>query len=479
VEGCFVIVLEKSSTDRPSVAFSATLPGIFRIVMIRGIVVRIIVAIAVPIAFLSPFNGILWYLWYSHGRPNDFIWPQYAFNSGALLLAIATLAGYVLFEMPYSPLRFRGLIVVTIFWLWIGLSTAAATDRVLALPKFLQYTNILIITYLVAAMANSASRIRAVLMVIAVAIGFLGSKCAFDFLVTGAQFRAQGVGGLMKEQNEFALCLNMAIVLLIGLSNMQESFWRRWGLRAAAAGCTVSVVGTYSRSGLLGLGLATFLLTWYSKKRMLGFGAMALALVALVAFGPQKALDRYKTISTAFEAAFEKASTGKVTEDVDPSALGRLQAWEAGTRMMKAHPILGVGPLNFLPQFQRYFPGYHARVAHNAFVALGAESGIPATLLFALFIALAIADMWWTRRKMRNIPELAELAAQCLIIQMTLTVYVVPNFFINRQNLDLMYHLIGLSVGLSAFAKLRIAKVTPQKENLQGGLLLIREPVSV
>lgn len=447
--------------------------------MIRGVLVRLIVAMAVPISFLSPFNGILWYLWYSHGRPNDFIWPQYAFNSGALLLAVATLAGYFLFELPYSPLRFRGLIVVTMFWAWIGLSTLASTDRVLSLPKFLQYTNILIITYLVAAMANSESRVRSVIVVIAVAIGFLGSKCAFDFLVTGAQFRAQGVGGLMKEQNEFALCLNMAIPLLVGLSSMLKTFWQRWGLRAAAGGCAVAVIGTYSRSGLLGLGLATFLLTWYSKKRTLWFGAMALASVALVAFGPQKALDRYKTISTAFAAFFEKASTGKVTEDVDPSALGRLQAWEAGTKMVKAHPVLGVGPLNFLPQFQNYFPGYHARVAHNAFVALAAESGIPAALLFALFIVLAIVDMWWTRRKLREIPELAELAAECLIIQMALTVYIVPNFFINRQNLDLMYHLVGLSVGVSALAQLRIADVGSRRNNLQGGLLLVEEPLPV
>lgn len=447
--------------------------------MIRGVVVRLIVAIAVPISFLSPFNGILWYLWYSHGRPNDFIWPQYAFNSGALLLAVATLAGYFLFELPYSPLQFRGLIVVTMFWAWIGLSTLGSTDRLLSLPKFLQYTNILIITYLIAAMANSESRVRSVLVVIAVAIGFLGSKCAFDFLVTGAQYRAQGVGGLMKEQNEFALCLNMAIPLLVGLSSLLKNFWKRWGLRAAAGGCAVAVIGTYSRSGLLGLGLATFLLTWYSKKRTLWFGAMALASVALVAVGPQKALDRYKTISTAFAAFFEKASTGKVTEDVDPSALGRLQAWEAGTKMVKAHPVLGVGPLNFLPQFQNYFPGYHARVAHNAFVALAAESGIPAALLFAVFIVLAIVDMWWTRRKLKTIPELAELAAECLIIQMALTVYIVPNFFINRQNLDLMYHLVGLSVGLSALAKLRIADVGSRRNNLQGGLLLVEEPLPV
>ncbi len=448
--------------------------------MIRGIVVRVIVFVALPMCFVTPFNGLLWYLWYSHGRPNDFIWPQYAFTSGALMLAIATLAGYGLLEMAYSPLRFRGLIVMTMFWLWIGLATAVATDKVLALPKFLQYTNILIITYLVAAMANTESRIRAVLNVIAVAVGFLGSKTAFDFIVTGEQNRAQGVGGLMKEQNEFALCLNMGIVILVGLSNVEDRFWVRWGFRAAAVGCAISVVGTYSRSGLLGLGLATFLLIWYSKRRVLGFTALALAPIALIAFGPQKALDRYKTISTAFEGAYEKFTTGKVSADtnIDPSALGRLQAWQAGLKMVKAHPVFGVGPLNFLPQFQKYFPGYHARVAHNAFVALGAESGIPSVLLFASFLALAIFDMWWTRRQLKKIPRFAGLASDCLIIQMVLTVYVVPNFFINRQNLDLMYHLIGLSVGLSALAKIRMSEARTEDEDMEGGLLLTEEPVN-
>src|SRR5215471_15419208 len=251
--------------------------------MIRGITVRLLVALAVPISFFMPFNGMLWYLWYSHGRPNDFIWPQYAFTSGALLIAVSLLAGYPIFEMRTSPIRLRGLIVVTLFWAWIALSTIFATDRTLALPKFLQYSNILIVTYLLAAMANSESRIRAVLNVIAASVGFLGTKCAFDFLVTGAQFRAHGVGGLMKEQNEFALCLNMAIVILIGLSNMEQRFWLRWGFRAAALGCAIAVIGTYSRSGLMGLGVATLLLVGYPKRKTLRFAAIALAFVGLVA----------------------------------------------------------------------------------------------------------------------------------------------------------------------------------------------------
>jgi O-antigen ligase len=144
--------------------------------------------------------------------------------------------------------------------------------------------------------------------------------------------------------------------------------------------------------------------------------------------------------------------------------------------MVKAHPVFGVGPLNFLSQFQKYFPGYHARVAHNAFVALAAESGIPSAFLFVSFIAAAITDMWWTRRQLLQFPHLSELAAQCLILQLALTVYVIPNFFINRQNLDLMYHLVGLSVALSALAKHKMSE-TQMDESAPGEVLLIEEPV--
>jgi hypothetical protein len=32
-------------------------------------------------------------------------------------------------------------------------------------------------------------------------------------------------------------------------------------------------------------------------------------------------------------------------------------------------------------------------------------------------------------------------------------VYLVPNFFINRQDFDLMYHLVGLSAGMDMVVK--------------------------
>ncbi len=425
--------------------------------MLRGIVIRLIVLVAVPISFFSPFQGILLYLWYSHFRPNDFVWPAYSFKNGASLIAIATLLGYALFEMHRSPPRWRGLVIVTLFWGWIALATAFAVNPALALPKLSQYTNILIMTFLVAALANSESRIWAMLNVMGVSIGLLGLKAVIDFIITGGQSRARGVGGVELEANEFALALNMAIPILMGLSYLEDRRWLRYFYRLLAVFCLMGVVATFSRSGFLGLGLAVLLLAWYSKRRVLNFMIMGLAFVFLLPFAPKKALERYESIPTAAE--------------VDPSAIARLQTWKTGLKMAKAHPIFGVGPLNFQTQYLNYAvkeyleaSNYHARAPHNAFVALAAESGFPSFLLFVSFIGAAIFEMSRLRKALSDIPGLRRLAGLCLTIQMTLMVYIVPNMFINRQNQDLMYHLIGISVGLAALAKDKVLEPDPQPD---------------
>lgn len=411
--------------------------------MLRGLLIRIIVVVALPVAFLRPFEGILFYLWYSHARPNDFVWSEFSFDKGAFLIAIAVGLGYFLFEVGRSPLHLRGLQLLPLFWLWIALATVLAADPSLAFPKLSQYTNIFVITFLIAAMANSESRITKLLYVIAISIGVIGAKAGVDFILSGGQARMRGPGGLMKEENEFALVLNMAIPMLFGLATCQPRRWARLLLWGMAAGCAIAVVGTRSRSGFLGLATAALLLTFYSKRKALGFAALALASVLFVVLVPSTSMQRYETISTAAED--------------DPSAIGRLQAWQTGLAMMKAHPIFGVGPLNFDTTFNRY-SDFEARAPHNAFVALGAESGIPSCLLFIGILGYAISQMWRLRRRLQGYPGNTELWTYCLIIQMALMVYVVPNCFINRQNLDLMYHLVGISAGLALVARRRLAE---------------------
>jgi probable O-glycosylation ligase (exosortase A-associated) len=427
--------------------------------MLRGVIVRLIVLVAVPLSFLNPFNGVLWYLWYSHFRPNDFVWPQWAFSTGAWLISGATLAGYIVFEMHHSPPRLRGLVIMTLFCMWIGLATLFAADKSAALWKLSQYGHILVMTFLIAAVATSEDRIKALLTVMGVSVGVLGLRATIEFILTGGQFKVEGVGGVELEGNEFALALNMGLAILMGLSYIAEQRWLRYTFRLLAFFCATAVVGTFSRSGFLGLATVVLLYAWYSKRRVRNFALLAVAAIALLPFVPREALERWKSIPTAAE--------------VDPSAIARIQSWETGIQMIKRHPILGVGPSNFQGQYPHYFlekyltaANYHPRAPHNAYVCLAAESGIPSMLLFVSFVVGTIIAMWRYRRELGQHPEMSVLSGYCLTIQIALTLFLVPNFFISRQNEDLMWHLVGISSGLAALIRSRLDDIASVPDDL-------------
>src|SRR5262249_7876840 len=418
--------------------------------MLRGIIVRLLVAVAVPTSLLNPFSGILWYLWYSHFRPNDFIWPQWAFKIGALLIAVSTLVGYVALELQKSPPRWRGLGLMTLFWAWIAFTAIFAGDRSLAFWKVSQYTNILVMTLVVAALATTEDRIFTMMTVMGVSVGLLAVRATIEFLLTGAQNKVSGVGGVELEGNEFALALNMGLTILVGLSYMIDAKWARYVFRVLAVFCLAAVVGTFSRSGFLGSAIALLILTWYSKRRMRNIALLALTVVMCLPFVPERAIKRYQSIPTAAE--------------LDPSAIARIQTWETGLKMIRAHPILGVGPLNFQSQYSNYLlekykdaDNYHPRAPHNAYVALAAESGIPSLLFFISFIGATIVTMWRLRRLVNQRPDLKRLGYLCLTIQMSLMVYLVPNFFISRQNEDLMWHLVGIAAGLAGLIRTQLS----------------------
>jgi putative inorganic carbon (hco3(-)) transporter len=411
--------------------------------MLRSLLVWCLLIASLPIAFLRPFAGLLIYLGFAHARIANFVWANQAIQNWGLLIIAPTLLGYFLFEIHNSPPHFYGLKTLLALWVWLAVTSLFAYDSSLSFPKLYQYSTIFVITIVIAAMANSEERIRALITTIGVSVGSIGSKGAVDFLRTGGQFRMQGPGGLVADENEYALVLDMAMPILFWLAATEDRRWLRWVFRGMAVGCGVTVIGTRSRSGFLGLLLATFLLVFYSRRKMAGLVGLGLACLMSFVIVPHAAVERYQSIPTA--------------DEQDASAISRLQMWRAAAGMVKANPITGVGLRNFESAVPR-FSSAQPRAPHNAFVALAAEAGIPACLLFIGLIFSAIWRMFWLRRRLLRDSGDWRLASYCLILQISLTVYLVPNLFINRQDLDLMYHLIGVSAGLAMVAHRRLAQ---------------------
>src|SRR5215475_5936331 len=220
--------------------------------MLRAIGFYTLVALGVPLSFFQPFSGLLLYLFFAHGHPADFVWPSYIFNYG-LVLGAALLAGYLLFEIKKSPPRLRGMLLLLAFWAWLIAAAFSAYDTQPAFEILSRFNRMFVISFLIAALANSEERIEKILWMLAASLGLLGLKGLIDIVQTSGQYRMQGPGGLMSEENEYALGLNMAIPILFWMSSLQPRWWMRRGFQIAALGCATTVVFTRSRSGFLGL----------------------------------------------------------------------------------------------------------------------------------------------------------------------------------------------------------------------------------
>jgi len=409
--------------------------------MFRAILLYALVILATITGLFRPFSGLLYYLWFSFGRPADFVWPNFVFDY-EVWISGATLLGYLVFEMSKSPPRVDGMRLLILLWCWFAVTSLTAQIPKIAYPKLWEYTRIFIMAFLTFALANSEKRIRSILYVLAISLGFLGAKGGYDAITTGFQNSMRGPGGMMSEQNEYALALNMGIPILVWLAQEDARWWVRLIFRGMALGSAIVVVGTRSRSGLLGLCMAGIVLVIFSKHKAL-FGTIgASCVLLLLLFGPQGALNRYKTIPTAAQ--------------VDPSAIGRLQAWQAAIKMTKAHPIRGVGLRNFLYVFPQY-SNDTPRVTHNAVFDLLSETGIPGCLIFLTMIFSAIFQMFLLRSKALAHPDAKHLAMYCQIVAAVLLVYLVPNMFINRQDFDLMYQMIAVEAGLAILVQQKLA----------------------
>ncbi|HVR97269.1 MAG TPA: O-antigen ligase family protein, partial [Thermoanaerobaculia bacterium] len=199
--------------------------------------------------------------------------------------------------------------------------------------------------------------------------------------------------------------------------------------------CVLTILFTFSRGGLLTLGIILPMIVWRSKRRGLVALVLALGLLGFVAFSSDQLMQDYVTRASTIDNYQE-----------DGSAQGRINAWITSWRAFLDYPVYGVGPNNLQAVFQRYSPEHDRfRVAHNAYLQILSECGLPALLLFLG----AIAAAYWAMRRLRRQPDVpvwTEVYAR--MIQISIVAYLAGSLFLNTAYSEPIYHVIALSVCL-------------------------------
>ncbi len=250
--------------------------------------------------------------------------------------------------------------------------------------------------------------------------------------------------GPSKDPNYEALSLVMIVPLAIWMMRYEKRDLWKWAGRICAPILAFAVFISQSRGGLLAL-MVMGVLAWANSRHkirlMVGFAAAAAFMAAI---GPARTLKRIQNIRIE----------GQAETGAGVSTRCRVELARAGIGMMEAHPVFGVGLGQFRSvefQYNRVLsiiePAPH--IAHNTYIQLGAEGGIPTLALYLAILGVTLAT-YRTAQKLPGMPE--DIAALGLSFQIGLIGVMVAQFFLSAEYVKEVWIFIALAPNLYAIS---------------------------
>lgn len=408
----------------------------------RDLIVFAIVMGLLPTSFRRPFVGLLLFSWLAYMRPQDLCWGFARTMRMSFFVGVAMIGGWFAFERgrrAFAQWDFRSTALVLLGVL-ITISYAFAdvhdeyTNR-----YFVEFLKILAVALFTTGQVDSPQRFRTMAWTIALCLAFFGVKNGLLGLLSGGSQILRGPGGMMEDNNDFALALVMNVPLLwyLGIGERRPLVLR--GTQVAVALTVVTIVLTHSRGAFLALSATAMWIAWRSGKLVRALGALVFLAMLFPVVAPQEVLDRLSTIGDTKES----------------SANARLTAWATAFRMIEANPVLGVGMRNFQSSFREYSvvpleESSQTYVAHNSYLQIWAESGSVAFVVYLALLGSVFLACRRVHRIGRSRPDLAWAANYARMMEATTVGFMVGAFFLNRGHFDLVYHWFALVTALSA-----------------------------
>jgi len=335
--------------------------------------------------------------------------------------------------------------------LWSALSVPGALNRGVAFQAWTDFARSVVMGLVV---AGSVRRVRDVERLSFV---YFGATVVYTAVVLSRfQLGADSwrLGKLYNyDANDFATLIATAMPLGLYFVLAQRRLWVRVLAVAGLAVLAVGQIRSGSRGGFLALlAVVAFVLLRFTtvpaRSRLAG-------LVVILAVALATASDQYWS---HMQTIVHPAQDYNMTSDA-----GRTKIWKRGLDYMAGHPVLGVGANNFpvaegtispLAKLQERGIGVRWGAAHNSFIQVGAELGVPGLLLFIGWIASAFASLRRVARPSPNAgPAATDRSRLAPSLMAALGGFAVGAFFLALAYPDMLCTLAALAVGLVKSAR--------------------------
>lgn len=427
----------------------------------RSIFVLVLIAIGFAASVVSRQAALYTYVWFSLFRPLEWMWMdvsslRLSLVAGLLLLVPSLLTG----KLPNvsHPLNL-------IAWLFLGTVLTAQYTTYLRLDLYWvdQFVRLLVVSTLMVTLIKTRDHFSQLVAVMAGSFAFYSAKAGVASILGGGVQFAEGQAGAFVDNNGYALAINMALPLMAATSvTLQAPLpglkrWRRAFLIAIPLSI-ITVIGTMSRAGLLGLGTLAVVTSLLQRRPVMWLSGMAVAGGLFFAFAPKPEgyMERMQTITT-----YEEVGEG--------SALSRLHFWQVAYEMAKANP-LGVGLRGYDRAYDDHdFSGGaygSGRSVHNSHLQVLSEEGFAGFTLWVLAFAVA----FWICLRMRfsaaKRPGLSDEDRSYYITMSTafaasMVAFLVGGTFIAVSNNDLTWMTFGAVATLDRIYRAHLASLAP------------------
>jgi O-antigen ligase len=392
---------------------------------------------------------LLCYLFVVFGRLPDMLSMTFhssfflAVSLWAFLLLAIFLSGNV--RRPFDALAGR-LLILLFLWLivcipfsyWRSGSLQWITSPLRAFVLYLGLTSLLV----------TVNDCRKVMHWLALSLLLdLLSLAIFGVSIDG---RLVAVAGTLGNANEVA---GLAVMLspfwlLIASSPDRSKFVRVIAFLVLLISIAV-VVKTGSRGGLIAVVLL-FVVYFFSAPTLTKWKMLAVVpvLIASIPFFPASTLARYRTLfsdSVSTEPSLDGGAVG--------STIARKELVWQSMRITLTHPLFGVGPGVYAAAVAEIAgrEGEHSswQVAHNGFLQIAAEAGLPA---LAIYLAILLSS-WRLLSRLRKSalmhPDKTEIARAALHLRLTLSAFCVYCCFASVAFEFYFFAWVGLTVALA------------------------------
>ncbi|BAL25896.1 putative O-glycosylation ligase, exosortase A system-associated [Azoarcus sp. KH32C] len=406
----------------------------------RDIAVTLVVFGTLPFILRRPWIGILVWTWLGFMNPHRMAWGFSTTMPFAMIVAITTLIAMLASKEEKRIPWERETVVLMIFVGWMVITTTFAVYPQLAWPQFEKVIKIQLMIFVAMMLITTPERLKWLVAVMALSIGFYGVKGGLFTILHGGVYRVQGPPGtFIGGNNEIGLALAMTIPLLYFTARSVERVVLRNAVYAVMVLTAIAAIGTQSRGAMLGMG-AMGVMFWFKSRQKF--------LVALLAVGAV-----FAVLQVMPEAWYERMHTIQ-SYDQDKSAMGRINAWWMAFNLARDR-FLGGG----FETFQRGMFAIYApdptnwRDVHSVYFEVLGEQGFVGLGLYLLLATLTWRSASKIARTVRDLPEHAWMADLVKMVQVSIVAYLTAGAFLGMAYFDYYYNLVLIVVAAKAMLR--------------------------